>query len=129
MPIEDKRTQLDVIVELDVMDTVDLQTIVGLAEGRLADADILRRVANTFCCAIMVFGRDLTPEQYAKKVRSLLLRWHVDKNGEIDQGLNATQAKYTDVLQQLTQFLADSLQGAQEGLKADFCKLSSLRFS
>ena len=44
MPIEDRRTQLDVIVELDVMDTVDLQTKVGLAEGRLADADILRKV-------------------------------------------------------------------------------------
>ena len=123
MATEDQRAQLDHIVDFY---SPSLPTNMSQA-----DAEVLGRVANSFCCAIMVLDRDSTDKkQYIQAVRKLLVKWHADKNTAIDKDLKGTQKKYAGVIHQLSTFLVESLQSAREGLKANFCSLSRvIRFS
>ena len=70
---------------------------------------------KAFCCVITL--KNPRDSEYKKDVRTLVLKWHVDKNKELVDA----SAEYEELLQEITKFLLEALDIKAGALNLDFC--------
>ena len=76
---------------------------------------IITQMRKALCCAITL--KNPQDSDYRKDVRTLLLKWHVDKNKEL---VDASPG-YEELLQEITKFLTSALDNKVEALNLEFC--------
>ena len=77
--------------------------------------EIIKRLRKAFCCVITL--KNPRDSEYKKDVRTLVLKWHVDKNKELVDA----SAEYEELLQEITKFLLEALDIEAGALNLDFC--------